>query len=121
LQGDERFIPVKNDDSRILTCFLEYFPHHVMVHDMLYEKQAGKWIQKVSSYPKLRLDVALLTDLLQKNGIQLLKSEIINRMIILLVKKLVMDCRRNYSLTHFIFSSRGFLFPFCNSRLRIPT
>src|SRR5688572_22849035 len=26
LQGDERFIPVKNDDSRILTCFLEYFP-----------------------------------------------------------------------------------------------
>jgi len=87
LQGDERFIPVKNDDSRILTCFLEYFPHHVMVHDMLYEKQAGKWIQKVSSYPKLRLDVALLTDLLQKNGIQLLKSEIINRMIYLIGKK----------------------------------
>ena len=48
---------VKNDDSRILTCFLEYFPHHVMVHDILYEKQGGKWIQKVGSYPKLRLDV----------------------------------------------------------------
>ena len=87
LQGDERFIPVKNDDSRILTCFLEYFPHHVMVHDILYEKQGGKWIQKVSSYPKLRLDVALLMDLLQKNGIQLLKSEIINRMIYLIGKK----------------------------------
>jgi SAM-dependent methyltransferase len=87
LQGDERFIAVKNDDSRILTCFLEYFPERVMVHDILYEKQGGKWIQKVGSYPKLRLDVALLTDLLQKNDIQLVKSEIINRMIYLIGKK----------------------------------
>ena len=47
----------------------------------------GKWIQKVGSYPKLRLDVALLTDLFQKNDIQVLKSEIINRMIYLICKK----------------------------------
>lgn len=87
LEGEERFIPVKNDDSRILICFLEYFPHHVMVHDILYEKQGGKWIQKVGSYPKLRLDVTLLTDLLQKNDIQVLKSEIINRMIYLICEK----------------------------------
>jgi hypothetical protein len=87
LQGDERFIPVKSDDSRILTCFLEYFSQHVMVHDILYEKQGGKWIQKVSSYPKLRLDVALLTDLLPKNDIQLLNSEILNGMIYLIGKK----------------------------------
>ncbi len=46
LQGDERFIPVKNDDSRILTCFLEYFPHHVMVHDILYEKRRWKMDSK---------------------------------------------------------------------------
>jgi SAM-dependent methyltransferase len=87
LQGDERFIPVKNDDSRILTCFLEYFPDRVMVHDILHEKQGGKWIQKVGYYPKLRLDVALLTDLLQKNDIQLLTSEIVNGMIYLIGKK----------------------------------
>jgi 2-polyprenyl-3-methyl-5-hydroxy-6-metoxy-1,4-benzoquinol methylase len=55
LEGEQRFILVRADESRILTCFLEYQSHQVMVHDLLHEKEHGSWRQAVSSYPKLRL------------------------------------------------------------------
>jgi hypothetical protein len=55
LKGSDRFLLVRADDNRIMTCFLEYFPDHVMVHDILAENVSGGWIQKVSVYPKLRL------------------------------------------------------------------
>ncbi len=55
LEGDARFIPVRADDHRILTCFLEYAEEHVTVHDVLNTKEQGRWRQTVSSYPKLRL------------------------------------------------------------------
>lgn len=55
LEGDQRFIPVRADADRILTCFLEYTEHEVTVHDVLNERVNGQWRQKISSYPKLRL------------------------------------------------------------------
>jgi SAM-dependent methyltransferase len=55
LQAERRFIPVRSDDQRILTCFLEYFDDRVVVHDVLHQWQDGRWQQTVSSYPKLRL------------------------------------------------------------------
>lgn len=54
--GVDRFIPVKADDERILTCVLEYAPQHVTVNDLLHVKRDGRWCQQVSSYRKLRLD-----------------------------------------------------------------
>jgi 2-polyprenyl-3-methyl-5-hydroxy-6-metoxy-1,4-benzoquinol methylase len=53
--SNERCILVKRDESRILTCFLEYGTEQVMVHDLLTEREDGRWIQRKSSYPKLRL------------------------------------------------------------------
>jgi 2-polyprenyl-3-methyl-5-hydroxy-6-metoxy-1,4-benzoquinol methylase len=55
LAGDARFIPVRADAQRILTCFLEYEEHQVIVHDLLHQREDGQWRQSVSSYPKLRL------------------------------------------------------------------
>lgn len=55
LEGDARFIPVRADENRILTCFLEYGKEQVTVHDVLNTKEQGRWRQTVSSYPKLRL------------------------------------------------------------------
>jgi predicted TPR repeat methyltransferase len=55
LQGDERFILVRRDENRILTCFLEYAAEQVIVHDLLTQRDEGQWLQRVSSYPKLRL------------------------------------------------------------------
>jgi 2-polyprenyl-3-methyl-5-hydroxy-6-metoxy-1,4-benzoquinol methylase len=55
LTGDERYILVKRDANRILTCFLEYGTDHVTVHDLLTQREDDRWIQRESSYVKLRL------------------------------------------------------------------
>lgn len=55
LVGDKRFIPVRSDNDRILTCFLEYEPDVVSVHDMLYQRTGDAWEMTVSSYQKLRV------------------------------------------------------------------
>jgi len=87
-KNDDRFIPVRSDEKRILTCFLEYFPNHVMVHDILYELQSGKWTLKVSSYPKLRLSEAFITKTLERNKIRTLTTERISGMIYLVGQKI---------------------------------
>jgi hypothetical protein len=81
LKDEDRFIFVKGDDSRILTCFLEYFSDYVMVHDILYEKKNGAWVPRISAYPKLRLGEGFLNDLLRQNGIITQRSEIIKGMV----------------------------------------
>ncbi|HEX3912129.1 MAG TPA: methyltransferase domain-containing protein [Steroidobacteraceae bacterium] len=55
LEGDQRFIPVRADEKRILTCFLDYGEDQVTVYDLLHERQDGRWQQRISRYPKLRL------------------------------------------------------------------
>ena len=87
---EHRFIPVKSDGNRISSCFLEYFPHHVMVYDILYEKNGDAWSQKVSAYPKLRLNENIITDLLNRNGFKIIHSEIINRMIYLIGERQIL-------------------------------
>jgi SAM-dependent methyltransferase len=55
LVDEKRFIPIRSDERRILTCFLEYEEDDVVVHDILHERQGDAWETKVSSYRKLRL------------------------------------------------------------------
>jgi SAM-dependent methyltransferase len=55
LRGHGRFIAVRADENRILTCFLEYSEEAVRVHDVLHERGVDGWHVRVSSYPKLRL------------------------------------------------------------------
>ena len=55
LRGDSRFILVRGDGERVLTCFLEYADTTVTVHDLLHQRESGAWRLRVSSYPKLRL------------------------------------------------------------------
>jgi SAM-dependent methyltransferase len=53
--GEARFIPVRADEHRILTCFLEEFDSYIQVYDLLHERTHNTWATKVSSYRKLRL------------------------------------------------------------------
>lgn len=55
LIGSDRFIPVQSDDHRIHTCFLEYHPETILVHDILQTRKNSTWEMTVSAYPKLRL------------------------------------------------------------------
>ncbi len=80
LKHDERFIPVRADDERIHTCFLEYFPGFVRVFDLLQEKVNGQWIQKVSSYQKLRLGIEQVKIMLTAAGFTVQDHEVIARM-----------------------------------------
>jgi hypothetical protein len=42
LEGLDRFIPVRSDDSTIMTCFLEYeSAESVVVHDPVYTRRCG--------------------------------------------------------------------------------
>ncbi|WP_213451381.1 class I SAM-dependent methyltransferase [Rhizomonospora bruguierae] len=55
--GSDRFILVRSAADRILTCFLEYAPDTVTVHDVLHRRTApgGDWTLSASSYQKLRI------------------------------------------------------------------
>ena len=67
LESERRFILVRSDAQRILTCFLEYGEQQVTVYDLLHQREGAGWQQRVSSHSKLRLDpqwvVAKLTAL----------------------------------------------------------
>lgn len=68
LRGEQRFIPVRSDEARILTCFLQYEAERVLVHDILHERTADGWQTRVSHYPKLRLSPEHLVNRLRSNG-----------------------------------------------------
>lgn len=71
LAGDRRFIPVRSDDARILTCFLEYGDRHVTVNDIVHERANGQWSLRVSSYNKLRLAPDWVAECLESVGFSL--------------------------------------------------
>lgn len=87
LEQEERFVPVRAEDERIHTCFLEYFPGYVSVFDILLEKQQGQWIQKVSSYRKLRLGIEQVKMMLTAAGFTVQDHEVIMRMHYLVAAK----------------------------------
>jgi SAM-dependent methyltransferase len=70
LEGNDRFILVKRDENRILTCFLEYEAERVTVHDVLTQREDERWVQRESSYAKLRLAPGWVIAELQALGLQ---------------------------------------------------
>ena len=69
LRDDSRFILVRGDAERILTCFLEYADTTVTVHDLLHQRENGAWRLRVSSYPKLRLAPQWVAERLSSLGL----------------------------------------------------
>jgi hypothetical protein len=87
LTDEQRFIPVRADENRILTCFLEYFPDYVKVTDILHERHDNQWIQKVSCYQKLRLNTEMLRNLFARNNFHLMDVEMIKGLNYLIFRK----------------------------------
>jgi SAM-dependent methyltransferase len=87
LTGTSRFIPVKSDDKRIHTCFLEYFDTHVSVTDLVHEKIDGAWVQKASSYDKLRFSADTIVATLADCNFEVTANEVVNRMVHIIGKK----------------------------------
>jgi SAM-dependent methyltransferase len=68
-KAERRFIPVRSDADRILTCFLEESREHIDVHDIVHERDGAQWNLKVSSYRKLRLAPAEIERALRAQGL----------------------------------------------------
>jgi hypothetical protein len=81
LQGDARFILVRADARRILTCFLEYTDQTVIVHDVLTELREDRWRQTVSSYPKLKVAPEWLAARLAELGFEVGRGAASNGMV----------------------------------------
>lgn len=81
LKGLERFIPVRSDANTIFTCFLEYEPEHVRVHDLVYTRNQDKWELRKGSYLKLRIPLPWVTERLKEAGFSVGMCENKNGMI----------------------------------------
>jgi SAM-dependent methyltransferase len=69
LVAQARFIPVKSDADRIMTCFLEYGPGTVDVSDIIHERTGSNWQLHVSVYRKLRLAPDWVSAALEERGL----------------------------------------------------
>jgi SAM-dependent methyltransferase len=73
LCGLDRFIPVRADDRRVMTCFLEYESlETVVVQDLIYLRDDhGNWTLHKSSYKKLRLSTQWVVAELLASGLSI--------------------------------------------------
>jgi SAM-dependent methyltransferase len=75
LQGLDRFIPIRSDNERIMTCVLEYEPETVIVNDLMYVRQGDRWELHKSSYRKLRLSLDWVCTQLEAHGLMISHKE----------------------------------------------
>jgi SAM-dependent methyltransferase len=82
LHGTDRFIPVRSDDNKIMTCFLEFEnPGSVVVHDLVHMRQGAGWSLNKSSYRKLRLGITWIREELSRAGFDILSEDLSGRLI----------------------------------------
>jgi SAM-dependent methyltransferase len=87
LAGPARFIPVRSDESRILTCCLDYAKDTVAVCDLLHERAKDGWQLRVSVYPKLRLAPAWVAEHLAAAGLTVEQGKSAGGMIRIVAKR----------------------------------
>lgn len=87
--GLDRFVPVRADDDRVMTCFLEYEDaKRVIVTDLIYQRNGDNWDLLKSSYRKLRLSTAWVRSQLVKKGFVIRSEESALGVSILMAQKL---------------------------------
>jgi SAM-dependent methyltransferase len=73
-RGDERFLLVRADATRSLTCVLEDEGEHVRVTDVVHARVQDRCSMNVSSYRKLRVSPSTLRAALHDAGFEVLRS-----------------------------------------------
>lgn len=87
LTGIDRFIPVKSDSNKILTCILDYEDEYVNVTDLLHERTNDAWEQKVSSYTKVRLLTNEIVGYIEENRMTINFNQLVNRLTTIIASK----------------------------------
>lgn len=75
LFGMDRFVPIRGDSGRVMTCFLEYEPEVVIVHDLIHVREGEGWKLHKSAYRKLRLPLDWVEGQLRQQGFNLLERQ----------------------------------------------
>jgi SAM-dependent methyltransferase len=87
LRGLDRFIPVRNTPDKIMTCFLEYGPDVVTVHDLIHIRDGITWRLTKSCYPKLRLSCDAIRRDLEMTGFEVDVAESFRGMVVFAVHR----------------------------------
>jgi SAM-dependent methyltransferase len=83
----ERFIPVRSDDNTVFTCFLEFEPETVKVHDLVYRRVGGGWDFSKSFYRKLRLPTDWVVRTLRDAGFGHVETGLDRGLVVVTAKK----------------------------------
>jgi len=85
--GADRFIPVRSDADRIFTCFLDFGPERIAVHDIVYTRAGGDWRMAVNVYEKIRLAPAFVREQLALAGLALVRDTAQNGLVTLVARR----------------------------------
>ena len=80
-------IPVQREADRIFLCKLEYHPDTLIVEDILYSCDRGRWARDAGKYMKIRIDPDTLTGVLTGAGFTIDYSSVDNGMITVIAQK----------------------------------
>lgn len=87
ITGLDRFIPVRADDHRIMTCVLEYGAESVVVNDLVHVRDEAGWTFQKSSYRKLRLSPSEQVAELKRIGFTIDYAQTVSRMYAIAARK----------------------------------
>jgi SAM-dependent methyltransferase len=88
LHGLDRFLPIRSEADKIMTCFLEFeSAATVRVHDLIYVNGSGGWALEKSSYAKLRLSPAWVTEQLVGAGFSISAQKPAGRLLLIAATK----------------------------------
>jgi 2-polyprenyl-3-methyl-5-hydroxy-6-metoxy-1,4-benzoquinol methylase len=85
--GADRFIPVRSDADRIFTCFLEFGPTHVAVHDIVHTRAGPGWHTAISVYEKIRLAPDWVHGQLVAAGLVIVRNTVQNGLVTLAARR----------------------------------
>lgn len=86
LLENQRFIPVKYESDKLLTCFLEYSNDYVSVTDLIHYKTDDIWNLKTSTYKKVRISAVDIVYFIEKSGLKLVNMSKRKGMVHLIAK-----------------------------------
>ena len=85
--GADRFIPVRSNADRIFTCFLDYGPDRVAVHDIVHTRAGSEWRTTISVYEKIRLAPTWVREQLMLAGLVIVKDTLQNGLATLVARR----------------------------------
>lgn len=83
----DRFLLLRSEPTKIFTCYLEYEPEHVKVHDFIYERIDNHWRLNKSFYRKCRVPFTWSKEALVAAGFELLLTTLDRGLITIIARK----------------------------------